>query len=101
MLVKGVTGHYLIGEVSFCDIHLRAISQEMLMNLIRRKCSEITLLKSLPQLSSANDLNTRLTRIKHALETLKFLKSNFICTLLFGVVFLKCCLSLSPYTEIM
>ena len=29
----------------FCGIHLRAISQEVLMNMIRNMCSEITLLK--------------------------------------------------------
>ena len=31
----------------FCGIHLKAISQEMLMNLICSGCLEITLLKSL------------------------------------------------------
>ena len=39
-----------------CDIHMRAISQEVLMNLIRSFCSKITLLKLLPHLLGASEL---------------------------------------------
>ena len=40
----------------FCDIHLRTISKEMLMTLIRHMCSEIALLKLLPNKPEANQL---------------------------------------------
>ena len=40
-------------------IHLRAISQQILMNLIRSMCSEIVLLKLLPHMARANDLSVR------------------------------------------
>ena len=52
--------HYLhqcwLSSKVFCSIQLRAISQEVLMNLIRNKCSEITILKLLPDLPGVNDL---------------------------------------------
>ena len=41
----------------FCGIHLRAISQEVLMNLISNMCSEITLLNLPPHLPGTNELN--------------------------------------------
>ena len=40
----------------FCGIHLRAISQDVLMNLILNIYLEIALLKLLPHLSWANEL---------------------------------------------
>ena len=52
--------HYLnyvdLSSKVFCGIHLRAISQEALMNLICNICSEITILK-LVHLPGANELN--------------------------------------------
>ena len=52
--------HYLNQNLSsevFWSIHLRAISQEVVMNLIRNMCSGITFLKLLPYLLGANELN--------------------------------------------
>ena len=48
----------------FCSLHLRAISKEVLMNLIRNMCSEITLSKLLPDLPGVNDL-THWGRVRH------------------------------------
>ena len=51
--------------------HLRAISQEVLMNLICNMCSEITLLKLPPRLPGANELNLHLTFYAELLSTSK------------------------------
>ena len=40
----------------FCDIHLRAISQEVPINQIHNMCSKIPLLKALSHLPGANTL---------------------------------------------
>ena len=42
----------------FCGIHLRAMSQEMFVKLIRNMCPEMTLLWLLPHLSGASFINT-------------------------------------------
>ena len=39
----------------FCDIHLRAISKEVLLNLICKHVLQVTPLKSLPHLPGANE----------------------------------------------
>ena len=41
----------------FCGINMKAISQ-VLVNLIRNMCSEITLLKLLPHLRGADKVKT-------------------------------------------
>ena len=45
----------------FCTIHLRVISQELLVNLIRNMCFGISLLKLLPRLQGANELIIKMT----------------------------------------
>ena len=45
----------------FCGIHLRGISQEVLMNLIHNMWSEITPLELVPHLPAVNELDTGCT----------------------------------------
>ena len=45
-----------LSSVACCGIHMKAISQEVLINSICEMCSKITLLKLIPHLSEANDL---------------------------------------------
>ena len=45
-----------LSSMVICDIHLREISQEILINLIGNMCSDITLLKLPPHLPEANEL---------------------------------------------
>ena len=46
----------LLSSKVFCDIHLRATSQEVLINLFSNTCLEITISKWLSHLPRANDL---------------------------------------------
>ena len=58
-LAQGQVNTPTSGDLSskvFFGIHLRAMYQEFLMNLIRYICSEIILLKLLPHLPDANGL---------------------------------------------
>ena len=45
-----------LSQKEFCGIHLKAISQKVLTNLIHNMCLEITLLKSLPYPPGGNGL---------------------------------------------
>ena len=54
---QAITWTMLIDSKAFCDDYLRAISQEVFMNLIRNMGSEITHLKLLPHLAGANEWN--------------------------------------------
>ena len=47
----------------FCVIYTRTLSQEVLLNIIRNMCSEITLLKFLPHLPGANELIHHLQQV--------------------------------------
>ena len=64
--------------MGFCDIHLRAISQEVLMNLICNKCSKITFMKFLSYLPGANELNT-MAAVRHQAITWTNVKPNLCC----------------------
>ena len=48
-----------LSSKEFCDVPLKAISQELLMNLIHNICSKVILLKLLPHFPGANELSTR------------------------------------------
>ena len=49
--------HYVdLSSKVFCGIHFRAVSQEVLRNLIRNTYSKVTLLELLPHLTGPNEL---------------------------------------------
>ena len=57
---------------AFCGIHVRANSQDILINLIHTMCSHITLLKELPHLTETNELTSVLNwfpNLQWSLET--------------------------------
>ena len=59
----------------FCGIHLRAISQEVLINLIDNKCLDIVLIKLLPHAPVANELMHQCKNTAATWDSIKFCKT--------------------------
>ena len=74
----------------FCVIHLKAIPQEVLMNIIRTMCLESTLLKSLSHLLGTSELN----RLGRRLQIIFWWYGYLHCTDVF------CCFQIWSYIYI-
>ena len=59
----------------FCGIHLRAISQEVLINLIDNKCLDIVLIKLLSHAPGANELMHQCKNTAATWDSIKFCKT--------------------------